>query len=267
MFDIRFNSIHLKAACFLLSICFAVAVVATVTTRKVEAIRPNSVNSTPQKSSTIAPAKGTVNGKIVFASDRQTGGTGFRLWTMNSDGSNPLRLTAIPSGPNPPSYVYDGSPKWSPDGTKIAFVSIGRSNLDSRTIYVMNADGSDLRPIVIDWDGIIGELGGFEWSPDGTKFLFAAGIYLTIDSVGTSNIFVASVDGKSVVRLTNDNQVMNGSAKWSPDGKLITFGSWAPGKSYSIDLMNGDGSNRHSIANGYSQCQMENISDPRPKRS
>ncbi|PYS56958.1 MAG: hypothetical protein DMF76_23510, partial [Acidobacteria bacterium] len=91
MFDIRSSSIQVKAACFLFSICFAVAVVATLTTQKVEAIRANSVNSTPQESSTTAQTKGKINGKIVFISDRQD--PGLKVWTMNADGSNPTQLT------------------------------------------------------------------------------------------------------------------------------------------------------------------------------
>src|SRR5437667_1216445 len=144
MFDIRFNSIHLKAACFLLSICFAVAVVATVTTRKVEAIRPNSVNSTPQKSSTTPQTKGKVNGKIVFISDRQD--PGLKVWTMSADGSNPTQLTdERVRDPSIPSYIhfYDEFPKFSPDGTKIAFRSIAERILASNPISVINAKSSN----------------------------------------------------------------------------------------------------------------------------
>src|SRR5438477_13047634 len=114
MFDIRSNSIHVKAACFLFFIWFAVAVVATLTTQKVEAIRANSVNSTPQESSTTPQTKGKVNGKIVFVSDRRND-KGLKLWRMNPDGSNPTQLTDENGrGPNLPSYVHvwDGPAKW-----------------------------------------------------------------------------------------------------------------------------------------------------------
>ncbi len=124
MFDIHSTPTHAKAACFLLFICLAVAVLATTNERKVEASNTTvEANSRAQESSATAQTKGKVNGKIVFASDRKSDGRGFRLWTMNSDGSNRGQLTYIPAGPNPPSYVYDDGAKWSPDGSKIAFTS------------------------------------------------------------------------------------------------------------------------------------------------
>jgi Tol biopolymer transport system component len=53
---------------------------------------------------------------------------------MNADGSGVRRLTH-----DPPA---DGFPAWSPDGTKIAFVSERDGNPD---IYVMNGDGTAVR--------------------------------------------------------------------------------------------------------------------------
>jgi TolB protein len=52
---------------------------------------------------------------------------------MNADGTNPINLTNHPAG--------GGNPVWSPDSTKIAFVS-GRDG--NSEIYVVNTDGSNL---------------------------------------------------------------------------------------------------------------------------
>ena len=50
------------------------------------------------------------NGKIAFTSNRDGN---YEIYTMEANGSNQTRLTNSP---------YDASPKWSPDGTKIAFL-------------------------------------------------------------------------------------------------------------------------------------------------
>ena len=63
---------------------------------------------------------------------------------------------------------YDSAPAWSPDGRQIAF----ESTMDGdREIYVMNADGTNIRQLTHNtlWDE------GPAWSPDGTKLAFSSG--------------------------------------------------------------------------------------------
>ena len=55
---------------------------------------------------------------------------------MNADGSDVTRLTD-----NPADDGFSGDPAWSPNGSRIAFVSERHGNDE---IYVMNADGSGL---------------------------------------------------------------------------------------------------------------------------
>jgi TolB protein len=68
---------------------------------------------------------------------------------MNTNGSGLGRLT--PAG---------GSPAWSPDGRKIAFIS---TRLVPPALYLMNPDGSGVRNLT---PGIRG-LGSFAWSTAG----------------------------------------------------------------------------------------------------
>ena len=259
MLHIRSNSVDAKAAWFVMSICFAVAVVATSGTRKVQATKPNAVNSGTQRLSMSAPTVGKINGKIIFTSDRQND-RGLKLWTMNADGSNPLQLTdESDRGPNLPSFthVYDGPVRWSPDGTKVAFRSIRNGDSDEiHAIYLMNPDGSDVHRTVIDSTGIkeLPEIGSFNWSPDGTKLVFDVGAHIGIpESKLTTNIFTAGVDGKNLTQLTRDSEVLNGSPDWSPDGSMIAFVSNSQnGAGSKIQVMNTDGSNRRTIASGSS---------------
>jgi 7,8-dihydropterin-6-yl-methyl-4-(beta-D-ribofuranosyl)aminobenzene 5'-phosphate synthase len=70
---------------------------------------------------------------------------------MDSDGGNLRQLTE--------NSVDDRGPAWSPDGTRIAFVSNRHTGLPNDTeIYVMNADGTDQQRIT--------ETSGFEWGID-----------------------------------------------------------------------------------------------------
>jgi hypothetical protein len=74
------------------------------------------------------------------------------IYVMNADGSNRMRLTKEePFAGRPPNNV---SPAWSPDGRKIAFFTDRNSNSEPGEnseplweLYVMNADGSDQRPM------------------------------------------------------------------------------------------------------------------------
>ena len=222
----------------------------TICARKVEGTGSNSAEPPVCETSNVPSNK--VNGKIVFSSDR-LGNNSLTIWTMNPDGSNPTRLTDKPSTS---SYVYDGQPRWSPDGSKIAFRSFGRGDYADSSIYIMNADGSNLHQVVFDFSGVSGlaEIGAFDWSPDGSRFVFDIGAHIGIPETRlTTNIFTTGVDGKDLVKLTDDIEVLNGSPRWSPDGRMIAFLSNSQdGTGSKIQVMAGDGKNRRTIANGFS---------------
>ena len=139
------------------------------------------------------------NGKIVFTSYRDGGSP--EIYTMEADGSNVQRLTNNPAP--------DFSPKWSPDGSRIAFGSVRDNNVD---IYVMNADGSNQTRLTNN----PGSDSSPEWSPDGTRIVF--------ESIrdGNSEIYVINADGSNQTRLTN-NPGTDESPEWSPDGTRIVF--------------------------------------------
>jgi hypothetical protein len=153
---------------------------------------------------------------------------------MDLDGSNQIRLTN--------SLAYDDQPKWSPDGSKIAFMSGRDGNLE---IYTMNADGGAQTRIT---NNPLAD--GFPvWSHDGTKIAFVRG---NLDNPSTFEIFVMNADGGNQIQLTHDS-VIDGVPSWSPDNTKIVFMSGGSSvfdpNSFEIFVMNADGSNRTRLTN------------------
>ncbi len=145
---------------------------------------------------------------------------------MNADGSNQTRITNNPA--------IDSQPAWSPDGTKIVFLSDRDGNNE---IYVMNVDGSGQTNLT----NHPARDDSPAWSPDGTKIVF----HSLRD--GNSEIYVMNVDGSGQTRLTN-NPTDDASAAWSPDGTQIAFDSNRDGDS-EIYVMNADGSGVTRLTN------------------
>src|SRR5262245_3632295 len=121
----------------------------------------------------------------------------------------------------------DGSPSWSPDGTKIVFYSDRDGNAE---IYVMQADGSHPTRLT----RTAASEGYPNFSPDGGKISFDT------DRDGNFEIYVMNADGSNPTRLTRD-PARDVSASWSPDGRKIAFMSDRTGE-FEVWVMNADGS-------------------------
>jgi hypothetical protein len=121
------------------------------------------------------------------------------IYLMNTDGTGLAQLT---TGAN------SSEPAWSPDGRRIAFA---RSTTRFSDLYMMDADGSNVRRFAVDASSPA-------WSPDGSQLTYAA------LRDGGLKILVGSVDDDSSPTITiGFDRGFNGLPAWSPDGKRIAF--------------------------------------------
>ena len=147
----------------------------------------------------------------------------YEIYTANTDGSQIKRVTASPG--------YDAEASFSPDGSLIVFSSTRAAypleNLSSQDrarfdrdpaffadIYVMNADGSNVRRITQS----PGYDGGPFFSPDGKRILWRR-----FDAAGmNADIYSVALDGGDVRRLT-DFGCMSWAPYFHPSQKYIIF--------------------------------------------
>ncbi len=179
------------------------------------------------------------HGFNVMSDDEDNG-----LWIIGVDGKSHEPLTS--------SSSHAASPRWSPTGDRIAYVS----------------DASGTSQIHVRWlesgrDTAITNLqtspGSLTWSPDGTRLAFIQFVskkpkpigerqkqpegaewksdarvfedsFYRSDSSGflkpgRPQIFVVSADGGIPVQLTKENHLHMGTLSWTPDGDSIYFSS------------------------------------------
>jgi TolB protein len=145
----------------------------------------------------------------------------WELFKINTDGSNPVRLTFNPG-------TDDWHPVAHPFEFKILFES---GSIGSEDIYFMNFDGANITEIS---DYAIRKRTPCI-SNDGNYIAFAG------YEQNKSSIFLMNSDGSNIKRLT-DNHGFDTHPSISPDNALITFDSDFTGNS-EIYIMNFDGSN------------------------
>lgn len=173
----------------------------------------------------VSPTFSPDGQKILFANRASDGPTS--LWTMDNTGENADLLFAGPSA----IVAAD----WSPDGSTIAF-AMSVDQPDSYEIFLMNADGSNVRQLTYGLPGIGGSL---DWSPDGKYLLIYAG------PPGDKNIFLVNVLEETAAQLTNGGN--NAASSFSPDGQWIAFNSLRNNGQADIFIMRPDGSDVRQV--------------------
>nr|WP_230409835.1 Tol-Pal system beta propeller repeat protein TolB [Undibacterium fentianense] len=101
------------------------------------------------------------------------------------------------------------SPIWSPDGTKVAYVSM---ELKKPIVYIQNLMTGQ-RTTVANFKG---NNSSPSWSPDGSKLL------VTLSKGAIAQVYSINADGSDAQRLSNSAGI-DTEARYSPDGQFIYF--------------------------------------------
>jgi Tol biopolymer transport system component len=170
---------------------------------------------------------------IVF--DRCTSSGPCSVWLVRPDGSGQRLLSAgCPSGRLPPVCVDDSNPAFTPDGRHVVFqhefgrIKHGRlgDSIEHSQIVRIDLNGMHLT-VLRRLDGYRGDLEAPRVSPDGTHLLFRRYNSDGARPAGGEAIFVASLDGSDLRRVTPWRLAAAG-ADWSPDSTHILFKSTLP---------------------------------------
>jgi TolB protein len=131
-------------------------------------------------------------------------GNRFELQVADADGYGAQTILAS----NEPII----SPAWSPDGTRLAYVSFERKK---PVVYVQSLTTGQRTAVA----NFLGSNSAPAWAPDGRR------LAVVLTKEGGSQIFTIDADGRGQpVRITT-TQGIDTEPNWSPDGQWIIFTS------------------------------------------
>ena len=179
---------------------------------------------------------GRLAAAVVWWIDREENEYRSAIWLVRLDGSSPPRQ--FTSGAK-----RDAAPRWSPDGSRLAFVS--NRERKALQLYVIPAQGGEPRRLT-DLDEDVEEAA---WSPDGSRLAFSSRVrdeaygeeddakrgprrfrrlQYKLDNVGWTgdrrrHLFTVAADGSAQPSQLTSGDFEDATPAWSPDGRQIAF--------------------------------------------
>lgn len=164
------------------------------------------------------------------------------ICVSDTSGHNQVHLTRDPGG--------DWRPRWSPDGSRIAY-------LRQDGIYLITPDGENQRQLVsLDPNQVLGwkrmEKGIVIWSPKGDRLLFSGCV-----EHWDHDVFIVDIETGTLTNLTPNSRVHDFAPTWTLDGSRIVFLSTDSSSSHEcgpeedalpqIKVMNADGDGEYIV--------------------
>jgi TolB protein len=147
--------------------------------------------------------KWSPDGSKILVSAMAKDNEDFFLYIINANGSLQGRL----------SDLQGEGGDWSPDGKRVVFSSDQDNQEHKYDIYLIDADGKNLRKIV---NMPTTNEFNMNWSPDGKKILFVS------NQSGKNELYTYTLDNSSVQKISDLDTAIKAAA-WSPDGKRTAF--------------------------------------------
>ena len=210
---------------------------------------------------------------VLWSIDGEANEYRANVWLAPVDGSEPPRRFTT-------GERRDGEPRWSPDGTRMAFVS-SRAEKEPGQLYVISLKGGEAERLT----KLKEDVRNVAWSPDGTTIAFASRVrdeayeeederkrrprrvtrlFYKLDSEGwigdrPTQVFVVPADGSEEPRQITHGEQDCGGPAWSPDGSRIVFASarsddWDTALIQDLYLVSPEGGDPEQLTHGDGQC-------------
>ncbi len=192
------------------------------------------------------------------------------VWRVNADGSAAVQLTFGQRG--------ESSPRWSPDGRRIAFLA-RRGESEEAQLHVLENDGGDARHVMAHPAAV----SNIQWTPDGLSIFFLAAdaksqvekdrdkarddVYAFEENYKQRHLWAVKVEGGATTKIT-DGEYSVGSYALSDDGrKVVLHRAISPvlehASTSEVWVMNADGTGalrltRNSVAESGARLSPDN---------